>query len=162
MTAEIDLMRLSWQDEAAMLARIIVAGFAGAIIGFERHYSGKRAGVRTVAMVSFGAGLFTVISIYGFESGDPARLAAQIASGVGFLGAGTILHRRDDVRGLTTAAAIWVAAALGAAAGAGMFILALGGAIVASIVLGLLPSDLGPTQDNGEVSEDDSEEEIGF
>src|SRR5690606_40448251 len=95
----------------------------------------------------------------GVEGSDPSRLAAQIASGVGFLGAGTIIHLRDDVRGLTTAAAIWVAAALGTAAGAGLFILSLGGAVVASIVLGLLPSDLGPTQSaSSPASEDDLDE----
>lgn len=143
---DIDLIRYGWQDELWMLTRILVAGLAGGIIGFERHYSGKRAGIRTVAMVGFGAGVFTVVSVYGFEGADASRVAAQVASGVGFLGAGAILHRGNDIRGLTTAAAIWVAAALGAAAGAGLFVVAIGGAILSSLALGLLPHDLGPTQ----------------
>jgi len=148
MPSEIDLARFSWQDEVWMLVRILVAGLAGGIIGFERRYSGKRAGVRTVSMVGFGAGVFTVLSIYGFEGADTSRVAAQVASGVGFLGAGTILHRRGDIKGLTTAAAIWVAASLGAAAGAGLFVIAIGGAILATLALGLLPHDLGPRDPN--------------
>lgn len=144
MPDEIDLVRFTWQDELWMLARVLVAGLAGGIIGFERRYSGKRAGVRTVSMVGFGAGVFTVLSIYGFEGADTGRVAAQVASGVGFLGAGTILRRGGDIRGLTTAAAIWVAAALGAAAGAGLFVVAIGGAFIATLALGLLPHDIGP------------------
>jgi putative Mg2+ transporter-C (MgtC) family protein len=103
-----------------------------ACIGLEREIRQKNAGLRTHTLVGLGAALFMLISKYGFtdvlETGrvilDPSRMAAQIVSGVGFLGAGLIFVRRDAVRGLTTAAAIWVTAAIGAAAGAGLLILA--------------------------------------
>jgi putative Mg2+ transporter-C (MgtC) family protein len=104
---------------------------AGAI-GLEREIRGKDAGLRTHTLVGVGAALFMLVSKYGFtdvlEKGlivlDPSRMAAQIVSGVGFLGAGLIFVRRDSVRGLTTAAGIWVTAAVGSAAGAGLLVLA--------------------------------------
>jgi putative Mg2+ transporter-C (MgtC) family protein len=103
-----------------------------AIIGFEREMRQKSAGMRTHTLVGLGAGLFMLISKYGFHDVigpgivvDPSRVAAQIATGIGFIGAGLIFIRRDAVRGLTTAAAIWVTAAVGAAAGAGLPILAV-------------------------------------
>lgn len=139
----VDIARYSVQDELIMLARVLVALLAGAIVGFERGYSGKKAGIRTVSLVSMGAGLFTVVSIHGFDGQDQARVAAQVASGVGFLGAGTILREGASVRGLTTAAAIWVSASLGVAAGAGMFVLALGGAVLTALIMSLLPHDFG-------------------
>jgi putative Mg2+ transporter-C (MgtC) family protein len=103
-----------------------------ALIGFERELRQKSAGLRTHTLVGVGAALFMLISKYGFndvlEPGrvilDPSRVAAQIVTGVGFLGAGLIFVRRDSVRGLTTAAAIWVTAAVGAASGAGLPVLA--------------------------------------
>jgi putative Mg2+ transporter-C (MgtC) family protein len=103
-----------------------------AIIGLEREFRQKRAGLRTQTLVGAGAALFMLISKYGFndvlEPGrivvDPSRVAAQIVTGVGFLGAGLIFVRQDAVRGLTTAAAVWVTAAVGAAAGAGLPVLA--------------------------------------
>jgi putative Mg2+ transporter-C (MgtC) family protein len=103
-----------------------------ACIGLEREIRQKDAGLRTHTLVGLGAALFMLVSKYGFtdvlEPGriilDPSRVAAQIVSGVGFLGAGLIFVRRDSVRGLTTAAAIWVTAAIGAAAGAGLLVLA--------------------------------------
>lgn len=103
-----------------------------AAIGLERELRQKDAGLRTHILVGVGAALFTLVSKYGFtdvlEKGlvvlDPSRMAAQIVSGIGFLGAGLIFVRRDAVRGLTTAAAIWVTAAVGSAAGAGLAVLA--------------------------------------
>jgi putative Mg2+ transporter-C (MgtC) family protein len=103
-----------------------------ALIGFERELRQKSAGLRTHTLVGVGAALFMLISKYGFndvlEPGrvilDPSRVAAQIVTGVGFLGAGLIFVRQDSVRGLTTAAAIWVTAAVGAASGAGLPVLA--------------------------------------
>jgi putative Mg2+ transporter-C (MgtC) family protein len=103
-----------------------------AIIGLEREFRQKRAGLRTQTLVGAGAALFMLISKYGFndvlEPGrivvDPSRVAAQIVTGVGFLGAGLIFVRQDAVRGLTTAASVWVTAAVGAAAGAGLPVLA--------------------------------------
>jgi putative Mg2+ transporter-C (MgtC) family protein len=103
-----------------------------ACIGLEREVRQKNAGLRTHTLVGLGAALFMLVSKYGFSDvvvkglivADPSRVAAQIVSGVGFLGAGLIFVRRDSVRGLTTAAAVWVTAAIGAAAGAGLGILA--------------------------------------
>ena len=104
-----------------------------AIIGLEREMRQKNAGLRTYTLVGIGAALFMLISKYGFtdvlQPGrvilDPSRVAAQIVTGIGFLGAGIIFVRRDSVRGLTTAAAVWVTAAVGAAAGAGLPVLAV-------------------------------------
>jgi putative Mg2+ transporter-C (MgtC) family protein len=104
-----------------------------ALIGLEREIRQKNAGLRTHTLVGVGAALFVLLSKYGFtdvlEPGrvilDPSRIAAQVVTGVGFLGAGLIFVRRDSVRGLTTAAAIWVTAAIGSAAGAGLPILAI-------------------------------------
>lgn len=109
---------------APMLGRIAVATLLGALIGYERERAGKPAGVRTHGMVALGAALFTAVSVFGFEGrGDPARMAAQIVTGVGFLGAGTILHLRGTVQGLTTAASLWVAAAIGTAVAVGMYLM---------------------------------------
>ena len=109
-----------------MLVRLVVAVVLGGIIGYEREQAAKPAGVRTHGMVCLGAALFTVISLYGFgQTGDPARVAAQIVSGIGFLGAGLILRQRGNVLGLTTAASLWVTAAIGVAIGVGMMAMAL-------------------------------------
>ena len=109
-----------------MLVRLVVAVVLGGIIGYEREQAAKPAGVRTHGMVCLGAALFTVISLSGFgETGDPARVAAQIVSGIGFLGAGLILRQRGNVLGLTTAASLWVTAAIGVAIGVGMMAMAL-------------------------------------
>jgi putative Mg2+ transporter-C (MgtC) family protein len=113
-------------------AELGVALLLSAAIGLEREVRHKDAGLRTHTLVGIGAALFVLISKYGFtdvlERGlvvlDPSRMAAQIVSGVGFLGAGLIFVRRDSVRGLTTAASIWVTAAVGSAAGAGLLVLA--------------------------------------
>lgn len=106
-----------------MLARVVVAGIAGAIVGWERKATGHRASVRTLTLVAIGPGVFTVASIFGFREGasaDPSRVAAQVATGIGFLGAGTIVLLDRTLRGLPTVAAIWVVAVLGIAAGAGL------------------------------------------
>src|ERR1700753_91624 len=109
-----------------------------AVIGLEREIRQKNAGLRTYTLVGVGAALFMLISKYGFadvlQTGrvilDPSRVAAQIVSGIGFIGAGVIFVRRDSVRGLTTAAGVWVTAAIGSAAGAGLPILAVFGTLV--------------------------------
>lgn len=121
-----------WQ----MVGRLILAAGLGAIVGYEREHVGKPAGVRTHGMVALGAALFTVVSIYGFESvGDPARVAAQVVTGIGFLGAGAILHQRGNVRGLTTAASLWATAAIGVAVGVGMYVMSLETAILVFLLL---------------------------
>lgn len=112
----------------------------GAIIGFERELHRQPAGFRTHSLVSLGAAMFTIVSAYAFVGPmvDPTRIAAQIVSGIGFIGAGTILQYRGSVRGLTTAASLWAVAAIGTAAGAGMLIMAAVGTILILVVLQLL------------------------
>ena len=120
--------------------RLLLAAALGALIGFQREKAGKPAGLRTVVLVCVGAALFTVASVYGFGiAADPSRIAAGIVVGIGFLGAGAIL-RRDGavVEGLTTAATIWVVAAIGLAAGAGLYLISVLAAVIIVIVL-ILP-----------------------
>ncbi|HET9848925.1 MAG TPA: MgtC/SapB family protein [Candidatus Dormibacteraeota bacterium] len=100
-----------------LMVRLFAALILGAIIGLERERQERAAGLRTVTMVSLGSCLFTIVGAYGFAQTDPSRVAAQIVTGIGFLGAGTIFLRKDLVRGLTTAATIWATAAIGMAAG---------------------------------------------
>jgi putative Mg2+ transporter-C (MgtC) family protein len=128
---------LSLNQELELIARLGIALALGAAIGFEREMDRQPAGFRTHAL---GAALFTIISAYGFSgsSVDPTRIAAQIVSGIGFLGAGTILHHRGSIRGLTTAASLWSAAAVGMAAGAGLILMATVGTVLIVVVLALL------------------------
>jgi len=117
--------------------RLVLAAALGALIGGEREIHGHPAGIRTHMLVALGSGLFTVLSIHGFGQGpgvpiDPTRIAAQIVSGIGFLGAGAILKDGIVIRGLTTAASLWATAAVGMAAGAGEYVI---GAVGAGIVL---------------------------
>jgi putative Mg2+ transporter-C (MgtC) family protein len=116
---------------AEILLRVVLAGVLGGAIGFEREIREREAGLRTHLLVAVGAALFTLVSAYGwhdfhFSSGrgityDPTRIAAQIVTGIGFLGAGAIIRQGLSVRGLTTAASLWVVAAIGLAAGAGYY-----------------------------------------
>ncbi|HKB27842.1 MAG TPA: MgtC/SapB family protein [Candidatus Limnocylindrales bacterium] len=118
-------------------AQIILAAALGAIIGAEREIHGHPAGIRTHMLVSLGAAIFTVMSVHGFGQDvnptrvDPTRIAAQIVSGIGFLGAGAILKDGIVIRGLTTAASLWATSAVGLAAGAGEYVIA----VVASAVI---------------------------
>ncbi|MEO8285608.1 MAG: MgtC/SapB family protein [Chloroflexota bacterium] len=111
------------------IARVLLAFVLGGVVGFERQRVQRPAGLRTHMLVCAGAACFTVASIYGFDSfgtnRDPARLAAQIITGIGFLGAGTIFRTGSTVRGLTTASSIWITASIGIVAGLGMFWLAV-------------------------------------
>jgi putative Mg2+ transporter-C (MgtC) family protein len=110
-----------------ILVRIALGLVLGAAVGIERQWRARMAGLRTNALVSLGATLFVIMGAYGFQGpdADPTRVAAQIVSGIGFLGAGVIFKGRNVVRGLTTAASIWVSAAVGMACGAGMLSLAV-------------------------------------
>ena len=113
------------------LLRLAVAAGLGAAVGVEREVREREAGIRTHLLVSLGSCLFTIVSAYGFHeflasgasvvSADPTRIAAQIVTGIGFLGAGTIIRHGISVRGLTTAASLWIVAAIGMAAGAGYY-----------------------------------------
>ena len=128
-----------------LLARLAVAAGLGAAVGIERELRDREAGVRTHLAVSLGSALFTVVSAYGFEdfvaagdTVDPTRIAAQIVTGIGFLGAGAIIRSGLSVRGLTTAASLWIVAALGMAAGAGYYAAALIGTALTLFALGPL------------------------
>jgi putative Mg2+ transporter-C (MgtC) family protein len=131
--------------ELGTLARLLLASLLGAAIGLERELSGKTAGLRTNILICAGAALLTQLSIQiaglgaegGFRS-DPARLAAQIIPGIGFIGAGSIIHGRGHVTGLTTAATLWVVTAIGIAVGSGAYVEAVGTTVLVLATLWLL------------------------
>lgn len=132
--------------EFPVLGRLLLALVLGAAIGLEREFSGKPAGLRTNILICVGAELFTELSLRAATGGsgmagagaDPSRIAAQIVSGIGFLGAGTIIVLRGTVVGLTTAATIWVVAAIGMAVGFGHPVVAVGATILVLVTLVLL------------------------
>lgn len=127
---------LSPAAEAELLTRMLVAILAGAIIGVERRAASATAGIRTLTLVSLGAAIFSLTALHGLGSGDPARMGAAISTGIGFLGSGAINGQiAGSRRQLVTAASIWVAAALGVAAAAGLFRLAITGAFVTIWIL---------------------------
>ena len=120
--------------EVEMVLRLLLATALGAVIGYQRERAGKPAGLRTHILICAGAALFTVASLYGFgAAADPARVAAGIVAGIGFLGAGAIIRRGEGVvEGLTTAATIWAVAAIGLAAGAGLYLVS---AVTTAVIL---------------------------
>ena len=119
--------------QLGMLPSVLLSVLLGFIIGFERKQRFKEAGIRTHTIVCFGAAIMTVIS-KNIGAGDPGRIAAQIVSGVGFLGAGMIVYKQHEVKGLTTAAGIWATAGVGMACGAGLYIVAVGASALLVIV----------------------------
>lgn len=129
-----------------LVLRLFVAGMLGAIIGLDREYRAKEAGFRTHFLVSLGSALFMVISQYGFgaviaaegANYDGARVAAQIVSGIGFLGAGTIIFHKQFIRGLTTAAGLWATAGIGMAVGGGMYFIGVAATVLVLIGLEVL------------------------
>ena len=126
--------------------RLLVAGILGAIIGLDREYRAKEAGYRTHFLVSLGSALIMIVSQYGFQeiikensvTLDPSRVAAQVVSGIGFIGAGTIIFQKQIVRGLTTAAGIWATAGIGLAVGAGMYVIGIAAMVLTLIGLEVL------------------------
>lgn len=132
--------------ELDVLGRLLLALALGSAVGLERELSGKPAGLRTNMLICVGAALLTEISIFVASQvaphdlirSDPARIAAQIVSGIGFLGAGTILVMRGNVVGLTTAATIWVVAAIGMAVGIGAYVVAVGATVLVVLTLFVL------------------------
>ena len=109
-------------NDLSMILRIVLAMLLGGILGWQRQHKGRWAGVRTYALVSGGSALFTILSMISFGT-DTARVAAGVVTGIGFLGAGTILHRENRVEGLTTAAGLWMVAAIGMAIGLKLYVL---------------------------------------
>jgi len=120
--------------------RLLLAAGLGAALGLEREYRQKPAGLRTNILIAVGSALFTIMSASIAQGGaDPGRIAAQIVTGIGFLGGGAIMRNRDTVHGMTTAATIWVNAAIGVAAGTGQYALATFAAALTLVVLVVLP-----------------------
>jgi putative Mg2+ transporter-C (MgtC) family protein len=131
---------LTLADQLDLVLRLAVAVLLGAAIGFERELRSQPAGFRTHTVVSLGSATFTVVSAFAFTGpgADPTRIAAQIVTGIGFIGAGTILQSRGHIRGLTTAASLWAVAAIGMAAGAALYVLAVASTVLLIIVLQVL------------------------
>jgi putative Mg2+ transporter-C (MgtC) family protein len=137
-----DIPALSWGE---VLLRLALAAVLGGAVGFERELRDREAGLRTHLLVSVGSALFTIVSAYGFRDfltgnepvirADPTRIAAQIVTGIGFLGAGAIIRQGLSVRGLTTAATLWVVAAIGLTAGAGYYSAAVITTVLALVTL---------------------------
>ena len=126
------------------ILRLFVAAILGGVIGLEREYRAKEAGFRTHFLVALGSGLFMILSQFGFDdvlghyeqvSLDPSRIASQVVTGIGFIGAGTIIFQKHVVRGLTTAAGLWVTSAIGMTAGAGMYVLSIATTVLVLLCL---------------------------
>ena len=134
-------MDMTWE----FILRIFVAALLGGAIGLEREYRAKEAGLRTHFLVALGSAVFMIVSAYGFDGvmntpehrWDVSRVAAQVGSGIGFIGAGTIIFHKSEnvVRGLTTAAGLWVTAAIGLACGGGMYVLSIASTVL--VLVGL-------------------------
>ena len=126
------------------ILRLFIAALLGGCIGIEREYRAKEAGLRTHLLVALGSALFMIISQYGFDailglssriSMDPSRIASQVVTGIGFIGAGTIIFQKHVIKGLTTAAGLWVTSAIGLTCGAGMTLLAVASTLLVLICL---------------------------
>ncbi|MCM1331137.1 MAG: MgtC/SapB family protein [Bacteroides sp.] len=128
-------------NTVSSIFKLALSLLLGCLVGFERKRKGQIAGVRTFALISMGATLAMILSIYvpqeylGLKNGDPGRIAAQVVTGIGFLGAGAIIQMKGSVRGLTTAAGIWIIAAIGMAVGVGLYSLALAATALVLVVL---------------------------
>jgi putative Mg2+ transporter-C (MgtC) family protein len=123
-------------SDLELLGRLLLAAVLGGAVGAERELADQPAGLRTHMLLTIGACLFTLVSAYGFGgSADPSRLAAQIVTGIGFLGGGAIVRYGLTIRGLTTAASIWATASIGVAVGAGRYLLATGGTLLVVVTL---------------------------
>jgi uncharacterized membrane protein YhiD involved in acid resistance len=136
MSITIDLNSLLYDPQFTALFRIVLAGLVGGLIGLEREMAGKPAGIRTYGLVGMGAAMFCCVAIFGFGSYDfGSRIVGSVITGIGFLGAGTILHTKLHVVGLTTAAGMWVAAAVGMAIGLGMYAVGVGAGVLLFVLL---------------------------
>ena len=131
-------------ETSEIVTRLLVAVVLGSLIGLEREYRKKSAGFRTMILISLGSALLTIISLELYrqfpENTDPTRISSYIVSGIGFLGAGVIMKREvDSVKGITTAASIWLVAAIGMSAGSGLYIVGIVSTLIAFVALFLLP-----------------------
>ncbi len=124
--------------EAQMILKVLLAVLLGSILGYERERHGRPAGLRTHILVAMGATVFSLISFFAFPANaDPGRMAAYVVVGIGFIGAGTVIQIKDKVLGLTTAASLWLAAAIGVAIAAEYYLLAISSAIIGFFVLSI-------------------------
>lgn len=136
-----DLLTATEINVVNAVARLLLSMALGAVVGAERKRKGQIAGVRTFALISMGACLAMLLSIYvpqeylGLKNGDPGRIAAQVITGVGFLGGGAMIHMKGSVKGLTTAAGIWITATIGMAVGVGMYFSSLVATVLTLLVL---------------------------
>jgi uncharacterized membrane protein YhiD involved in acid resistance len=121
-----------------IIVRLLVALVLCGLVGLQRYITGKAAGMRTHILVGMGAAMFTLVSAYSFKTSSPDRIAAQIVTGIGFIGGGAILKERGSIKGMTTAAGLWASAALGMAAGAGSYRIAVPGTVIILITLAVL------------------------
>lgn len=136
------LSLISFSTELDWILRLIVAALCGSAIGYERATQRKSAGIRTHMVVAIAAALFMIVSKYGFFdllnlhdiALDPSRIAAQIVTGISFIGAGTILVRKEQISGLTTAAGVWATAAIGMAIGAGMYLIGIASTLLLFLI----------------------------
>lgn len=149
MLDDINLKLLLQNNEVQMIVRLVMAMILGGLIGLERERGDRPAGLRTHTLVCVGSALFTLVSIFGFGDTSPvhstvddmgvrrdsARIAAQVVSGIGFLGAGTIIRDGISIKGLTTAASLWMVSAIGLAIGSGMYIVSIAGTVIALFIL---------------------------
>ena len=149
---------MDWIIEALMAAQAILAALLGGVIGWERERHGREAGIRTYAAVCLGACVFGLVSAHVPGLGDKTRIAAQVVSGVGFLGAGVILRDQGRITGLTTAGTLWATAAVGLAIAFGMYAL---GILTALIIFGLLALHHCPgwARLKGKLADSDTKEE---
>lgn len=131
---------MDWKIELLFSARMLLAALLGAVVGLDRERQGSDAGVRTCMAISIGSCAFSLISLHAVPN-DPARIAAQVVTGIGFLGAGVILQVRGRIAGLTTAATLWATAAIGMACAYGMYVLAVltTGLIYSMLILRHIP-----------------------
>ena len=122
---------LEYREEFRILLDLLLSVILGFAIGFERKIRSKEAGIRTHTIVCMGSALMMIVSKYAFgDTADTARVAAQIVTGIGFLGAGIIVYKRQEVRGLTTAAGVWATAGVGMACGGQLYVIAVGAALI--------------------------------
>lgn len=137
----LDIINSQQITPLSAIFKLMLSMVLGSIVGYERKRKGQIAGVRTFSLIAMGSTLAMLLSIYvpqeylGLKNGDPSRIAAQVVSGIGFLGAGAIIQMKGSVRGLTTAAGIWMVAALGMAVGVGMYLVSIAATLLILFIL---------------------------
>lgn len=133
---------MNLQLEGEGLIRLLLAVGLAFPIGYERERTHKPAGLRTHMLIALGAAALTFASLNGFPGSDPARVAAYVVAGIGFVGAGAIIRERDKVVGITTAASLWISASIGISSGAGLYLIALSTSVIGYIILSIKPIEV--------------------